>query len=609
MRDLSPPTARRLLVALWAINSAVMIVLFWSLIVPLDFRDPDDALRLVQVRDLLGGQSWFDLAQHRIAQPDGVLMHWSRLVDLPVATLIGFFGLFTSQPVAERITLVLIPLLLLLALYSVLYRLRGPLGTSRKAALTSCVLLATTLSALVQFTPLRIDHHSWQILLGTLATYGLLLAAHGAAHEGRRGSLIAGLAMAGWMQISIEGLPYAAGFGAILALLCIFTPRGLRDLAVYLLVLTGASALLMPIGHGGLAAFAMACDAMSPGYLVPLAVSTATLVIAMALLRPASLLLKAATAGIAGVAGAASFLALSRACLAGPFDSLEPIVYRLWYLSVMEGRPLAEQPADMQAIIVVPALIGLAGAVMAWRAASSPEVRRAWLTLIAVQIIAALISLDVMRAMGFAHVVALPGIVSLLFYLFGQAQKIRLMPLRVIATALTMVSTPLGSVAVIAALIDTSKSGKEAQEEEESAETSAARLHCATSESLHYLDGIAPARIFAPLDIGSHILVYSHHNVVATGHHRNIAGMKAVIEGFIEPPAKAEPIIRASGAQYLAYCPLQMEIERYAGLAPKGLIGVLEADSPPAWLERVPLPPLSDVRLYRIVGSPAAPAR
>jgi hypothetical protein len=37
--------------------------------------DTDSALRLVQVRDLLAGQGWFDTTQHRMNTPDGLSMH------------------------------------------------------------------------------------------------------------------------------------------------------------------------------------------------------------------------------------------------------------------------------------------------------------------------------------------------------------------------------------------------------------------------------------------------------------------------------------------------------------------------------------------------------
>ena len=57
--------------------------------------DTDDAMRLVQVRDLLAGQGWFDMVQHRLMPPEGASMHWSRLVDAPLAALIGqFHGAF-----------------------------------------------------------------------------------------------------------------------------------------------------------------------------------------------------------------------------------------------------------------------------------------------------------------------------------------------------------------------------------------------------------------------------------------------------------------------------------------------------------------------------------
>ena len=63
--------------------------------------DPDDSMRLVEVRDFLNGQSWFDLRQYRLGLDGGTLMHWSRLIDLPIAALIAFFRLFLSPEAAE----------------------------------------------------------------------------------------------------------------------------------------------------------------------------------------------------------------------------------------------------------------------------------------------------------------------------------------------------------------------------------------------------------------------------------------------------------------------------------------------------------------------------
>src|SRR3954468_20799511 len=58
--------------------------------------DTDDNMRIMQVRALLHGQGWFDLRQYRLNPPFGSNIHWSRLVDLPIAGLIlslrPFFG-------------------------------------------------------------------------------------------------------------------------------------------------------------------------------------------------------------------------------------------------------------------------------------------------------------------------------------------------------------------------------------------------------------------------------------------------------------------------------------------------------------------------------------
>jgi len=34
------------------------------------------------------GRSWFDVHQYRIAAPEGVPMHWSRLVDIPIVGMV-----------------------------------------------------------------------------------------------------------------------------------------------------------------------------------------------------------------------------------------------------------------------------------------------------------------------------------------------------------------------------------------------------------------------------------------------------------------------------------------------------------------------------------------
>ena len=74
-------------------------------------------MRMAQVRALLGGQGWFDLRQHRFdAAQGGANIHWSRLVDLPLAAHDPADEAVVGGADAERIAVAIapqIPLLLL----------------------------------------------------------------------------------------------------------------------------------------------------------------------------------------------------------------------------------------------------------------------------------------------------------------------------------------------------------------------------------------------------------------------------------------------------------------------------------------------------------------
>lgn len=97
----------------WLGLCAVLLLIARGKITERGFPGPDDALRLVQLRDLLAGQSWLDLHQYRIDAPDGVLMHWSRLVDAPLWLSMKALTPMLGQVQAELVTMVAIPLLVL----------------------------------------------------------------------------------------------------------------------------------------------------------------------------------------------------------------------------------------------------------------------------------------------------------------------------------------------------------------------------------------------------------------------------------------------------------------------------------------------------------------
>ena len=86
----------------------------WETMVTRGLSDNDDLMRFAQIRDLLAGQAFFDLHQSRMNAPYGLDMHWSRLVDLPIAGLFYIGGNLLGDALAGPFAVTIWPMLTLL---------------------------------------------------------------------------------------------------------------------------------------------------------------------------------------------------------------------------------------------------------------------------------------------------------------------------------------------------------------------------------------------------------------------------------------------------------------------------------------------------------------
>ncbi|MFT3968518.1 MAG: hypothetical protein QM690_21840, partial [Sphingobium sp.] len=299
---MTPRHALLAVLGLWLLSVAVVLSMRWDNLVALNFIDPDDALRLVEVRDWLAGQSWFDVTQYRINPPVGGPMHWSRLVDIPIAACIRLLSLFVEQGLAERLALCIVPFSLLLALFLTLHRLTVRVSGRQAVSVAAAAMLATSVSVLIQFQALRIDHHGWQILLGTLAVL-LLLALR---ERDAAGGLWPGLVMAFSLIVALESLPLAMLLGGVLALRYLIRAEAWAGIAAYLAALAGGGALLLLATLGWRRGLVPWCDSLSPAYILPLA-ATAAILLAARLVPQRQAWQRLLALGAAGAAGAATF--------------------------------------------------------------------------------------------------------------------------------------------------------------------------------------------------------------------------------------------------------------------------------------------------------------
>ena len=590
-------TPLRAAIILWLLVAAVMLVSGWGSITRIDTVDPDDALRLVQVRDLIAGQAWWDVSQYRINPAGGGgLMHWSRLVDAPIAAGILLLTPITGQVLAEAIVAATIPLILLGLAFALFARVAASLGT-RLFAMVATALLATDYLVLYQFAPLRIDHHGWQILL-SLALLALVLRAPRASD-----GALAGVVGAALLAISLEGLPAIALFAAIMAAEWIWTGTvaAQRRLTAYLATLAAAAMALQFLTRGPDALVQTWCDALSLPYLAALT-TAALLVGAFAPLidrRWPAMVARIALLGVAGAASLAALLGTEPACAAGPFAALDPAVVTYWYANVREGLPVWSELDQVTAFAVAPLITGLIGTWLGWRgAAGEPAMQRRWLILGAAVVGASLLALLVLRTASVAHLYALPGCAMLGMIMWRRARAIGSTIPRIFASIASAIALPPTSGALMAAMILAIVPGETGQAGGNAAADDAPP--CVDARSVAALNRLPPMVVLAPLDIGPHLLQRTHHAVIATGHHRNNDVMTATIAAFIGPPAEAEGLARANGAQLLIVCPAAQEFANFRDAPGEGLADLIATGRTPGWMEEVAMPEGASLKVWRI---------
>ncbi|WP_375289238.1 hypothetical protein [Qipengyuania sp.] len=566
--------------------AAILLVATYPAIVAGQFPDPDDELRLVQVRDWLGGQGWFDLTLRRVdSAGGGVAMHWSRLVDLPLGLAIAALTPLLGAGAAESIAVVAVPLLTLGAIL-----LLGAILTKRmlgpEAVGFALLIMAMTVPLLHQTRPLRIDHHGWQIALALLATNGVF------ARNPRGGAWTAGLALSAWLAISLEGLPMAAVVMGVFALRWLRDPDGRAWLLHGSAGLALGSAFFFVTTRLG-AASPVFCDTLKGAHLLAFGAG-ALGVAALSRLEPKHFALDAALLAAVGAMSGSAMLLIDPSCAGGGFEGLDPVVKRIWYDSVTEGLPIWRQrPADMLHVLV-PGLAALAAAV--WLARVRQWDREDWVDYAVLLAGALAIGVLVMRAGAVAVVIGAVPLAALVKELYGRIRA-KGRPLHTVALAWVLAILLVPSIPVTIAAALAPKKG--AAGVAENIATS-----CDYAAAAPALKALGQGEALAPLDISPWVLMESDLSVVATGHHRGSPAMRTVIETFMASPQDAHRVLTARGTKYLILCDDLGEPDIYRREAPSGLAAQLMAGRVPAWLREIDTDAGAAFHIWRIRDLP-----
>ncbi|MGB5019428.1 hypothetical protein [Sphingorhabdus sp.] len=551
------------------IGIAVSLFLIWSGWAQISTRsgwDPDDQLRLVQLRDFLGGQSWFDTTQYRMNAPQGAPMHWSRLIELPLALIVTLASPLVGVPRAEMLAGTIVPLSILTAIAFLLAAITRRFGGNR-AALIALVLAYMAPAILMQNRPMRIDHHGWQIAMAVLALWSLF-------RENRKtGGLVLGLALSVWLHISLEGAPLTAAFFLLLGWRWITEKgEGVRLFWTLVAFSIASFALFFGTQAQGLWA-AQYCDTISPVHIVAIGAATAIL-LPVIHLRPAHKRWRIAAVLVAGGAVLGAMLAMAPQCATGAFAEMDPVVRDYWYVSVREGLPVWRQSSNAAWSLLAGPLVGLFAIGWLWRSRRTAD----FATLAFLVGYAVLLSLLVFRTVSVASAFAVVPAALAISALFDRWQNGKRPLVRVGLVAAMLVAALPGAFAGSAIKVFAAK-----QPAEKTARKASSKA-CEAVTSLAHLNLLPDSSFVAPFDMGPAMLMTTRHRVLASSHHRNQDAMRDQIDIFRLPEAQAHKIIQRRGITRIAACFGEAELELYARRDPDGLWAQLAKADPPEWL-------------------------
>jgi hypothetical protein len=598
MSDLSSTSSQAALKAQLGVNPTVLMPVLWlaatvAIAWPsinggvFDAMSTDDAMRLVQVRDWIGGQGWFDLFQHRL-DPPGASMHWSRVVDVPLAALILLLRPLIGTHGAETVTLFLWPLLLFAAALVLVAAIARQLSGITNAQITAVVLAVLSAPALIHFRPGAIDHHNAQIVL-LLALVLLTSQIEQSAVKAALGGLVASLSLA----IGIEMLPAIAAIG--IAVFGLFIWRGAslsRQIGAFGTALA-ASSLLLASALLPLPSLALpVCDAFGGPVLLLVAGGGISLMIMVGIDRLHSTLrLRLVTGAATAIALVGAFLSLFAGCIASPYAQLDPLVTSFWVDKVVESMSLATMlqltPQKVLGFYGFPLMtMGFAAAALI---RSNPLGRFRWI--VGIMTLAALIGLSFweMRAAAAASMVAAPMFAASLVILWPTLAPGR----SLVLLALAMSPASFAALGLSAKpLIDLVF-----QPQMTIAERDAST--CQTVSDVASMTRLPKGRVMAPIDLGPMILVDTDHAVFAAPYHRNNDGIVAMLKLMLAPGPAARQMLSDRRVDYVVTCSAAPE-QDLVNLAPDGLAARLGRGETPDYLEPLDLDPTHKISVWRV---------
>jgi hypothetical protein len=549
--------------------------------------DTDDNMRIMQVRALLHGQGWYDLRQHRMNPPIGANIHWSRLVDLPIAGLILGLRPFLGGPGAERWAVAIAPMLpYLLLLFSIALTARRLLGPTAYPLAFLTLFFAGSTNGM--FTPERIDHHGWQLALLALSVSAI------ADPKRVRGGLTLGISSALSLAIGLEMLIYLALAGVAMVLFWVDEAEERERLRAYAVSLGGGTALAFLVFASN-DNWNAVCDALSPVWLSDALIGSA-LMFALAWASPGDWRRRLLLALGAG-AIVAAFHALTWPHCIQRLEGVSPEVERLWLSHVKEARPVYMHGWRIATLIVALPITGAIGwGLTIWWRWSDRELRRRVIGAALPGIVASLLLLWQTRTGPASQMMAVVGGAAIVWFLLPRFWNSTSATARVAGAAIVFI---VGAGAAVPFVLDFIPEPRPTARD---VAIGRANRLCGSLWGLRPVALQPRGVVFTFVDLGPRLIAVTHHDAIAGPYHRNGQQIADVMNFWRGSADQAHALAAKYHADYVLSCPNSSTTTIFAAEAPKGFYVQLQHGQVPDWLAPVQLPKDSPFRMWKVVG-------
>lgn len=548
------------------------------------FTTADDHVRLTRVLDFVQGRNgWFDNALHWSNSPFGTTIHWTRPLDAIVILLSAPFSIFLGWQdaviIGGYLSAPVIYLSFLGTLWWAGYRLIGG------GAASLAMIIVGPQPFIISYGGVgRVDHH---VLLAIIfiTLFGCAIRSAIVPPDDRL-ALFAGFIAALGIWISQEAI-----FGIVLlggSWLVTWVLLGTHARALVWFTASWCCGLFVAtfLEHGPSHWLRVEYDRVSrPHVLLAVAALIASIIILAANLRPWAqtkwrrLLITVISGTIAIALARVGGLDVIK--LLGAPNSVIPDDIRTQWL---EKLPEFVSIMDLNATQIV-VYLGLPIASLILIARQAFRCRNAvWITFLLWQVSAIAAGVILLRSIIYAEAIGAIGVAAATWSWLQRVRGARRTVF--LARPFIILCATLGPYLFAAALtpLDTTKVESESQ-------------GCAVQQFVHELEGRVvdqglasgrPTAVLTHLDLAAVLHVSTGVDVVATGHHPNVDGIRTVRKLFRSPPETSRAEIERRNIRYILICEA-IGTQFMTPMPTDSLYQSLVTDRPPSWLREIPI--------------------